>query len=73
MRKFNLEEYLQNPWRKVVTRDGRSVRIVCTDKKGSEYPIIALIDEEYEERVLKYTKMEHIILLMKVSMTFSSI
>ena len=42
MKQFNLEEYLKNPSRKVVTRDGRNVRILCTDAKG-DYPIVALI------------------------------
>ena len=32
MKPFNLEEYLKNPKRKVITRDGRPVRIICTDK-----------------------------------------
>jgi hypothetical protein len=27
----------------VITRDGRSVRVLCTDRTHSEYPIIALI------------------------------
>lgn len=40
--KFSLDEYLNNPSRKVVTRDGHSVRIICTDRKGCT-PIIALI------------------------------
>lgn len=31
MKPFNLEEYLKNPSRKVVTRDGRAVKIYCTD------------------------------------------
>ena len=44
MRPFSLEEYLKNPERKIVTRDGRSVRIKCTDRKSNYYPIIALID-----------------------------
>ena len=44
MKPFSLEEYLKNPERKVVTRDGRSVRIKCTDRKSNYYPIIALID-----------------------------
>ena len=44
MRPFNLEEYLKNPERKVVTRDGKNVRIKCTDKKSDYYPIVALID-----------------------------
>ena len=42
MKQFNLEEYLKNPSRKGVTRDGRNVRILCTDAKG-DYPIVALI------------------------------
>ena len=29
---------------RIVTRDGRSVRVVCWDRKCDEYPIIALID-----------------------------
>lgn len=33
MKQFNLEEYLAHPERKVVTRDGKPVRIVCTDRK----------------------------------------
>ena len=31
MKPFNLEEYLKNPLRKVVTRDGQSVKIHCTN------------------------------------------
>lgn len=42
MKEFSLEEYLKNPNRKIVTRDGRNVRIICTDKKGTEYSVIAL-------------------------------
>ena len=42
MKQFILEEYLQNPSRKIVTRDGRNVRVLCTDAKGN-YPIVALI------------------------------
>ena len=43
MKPFNLEEYLKNPLRKVVTRDGRNVRIICTDAKGN-FPIIVLVE-----------------------------
>ena len=43
MKQFNLEEYLKNPNKKVVTRDGESVRIICTDYYG-EKPIIAKIE-----------------------------
>ena len=42
MKQFNLQEYIAHPERKVVTRDGRSVRIICTDRKG-DTPIIALV------------------------------
>lgn len=42
MKQFNLEEYLKNPNRKVITRDGESVRIVCTDVIGAIYPILAI-------------------------------
>ena len=44
MKAFNLKEYLKDPSRKVVTRDGRPVRIICTDRKGLDVkPIVALI------------------------------
>ena len=42
MKQFNLEEYKKNPNRKVITRDGRSVRILCTDQKGTVCSVIAL-------------------------------
>ena len=42
MKQFNLQEYLKNPTKKVITRDGRSARIICTDAKGN-FPIIALV------------------------------
>lgn len=48
MRQFNLEEYVKNPTRPIITRDGRAARIICTDRKGvgvdSPYPIVALIE-----------------------------
>lgn len=43
MKQFNLDEYLKNPNKKIVTRDGNSVRILCTDAKGN-FPIIALVE-----------------------------
>ena len=43
MKQFSLEEYIKDPSRKVVTRDGRPVRIVCTDRKGGgDHPVVAL-------------------------------
>lgn len=47
MKEFSLEEYLKNPDREVVTRDGRKVRIICTDRKG-DTPIIALVYDANE-------------------------
>lgn len=58
MKPFNLEEYLKNPSRKVVTRDGRKVtRFLCTDARG-RCPIVALV-ENYSSTVdtaRQYTK-----------------
>ena len=44
MEQFSLEKYLANPSRKLVTRDGRRVRIICTDMKSTTYPVVALIE-----------------------------
>ena len=50
MKEFNLDEYLKNPSQKVVTRDGREVRIICTDVKSQmNKPFIALIKEDEDE------------------------
>lgn len=43
MKEFSLEEYLKNPDRKVVTRDGRPVRIICTDADTKCGPIVAVV------------------------------
>ena len=55
MKPFSLEEYIKNPNRKVVTRNGRSARIICTDAKGN-YPIVVLIEEGGYDNALSYTK-----------------
>ena len=55
MKPFNLNEYLANPSREIITEDGRPVRIVCTDAKA-KYPIVALVEEDEKEKVFKYTK-----------------
>ena len=45
MRPFNLDEYLKNPTKKIVTRDKRNARIICTNKKSMQgYTVVALID-----------------------------
>ena len=57
MKQFNLEEYLKNPNKKVVTRDGRKVtRFLCTDLKN-EFPIVAAVESckgAYPEELLTY-------------------
>ena len=53
MKEFNLTEYLKDPSQKVVTRDGREVRIICTDRKETQ-PIIALVTKNWKEEVRSY-------------------
>lgn len=59
MKQFSLDEYLKNPQRRIVTRKGASVRIICTDKvcnkKVSQKPIIALVDFGDREIVYPYS------------------
>lgn len=43
---FNLEKWLKDKSRKVVTRDGRSVRIICIDRKGKSGNIVGLVGED---------------------------
>ena len=45
MKHFSLKEYLKNPARKVVTREGNSVEIIHTDGEGG-CPIGALVTKE---------------------------
>ena len=58
MKRFSLEEYLKNPSKKVVTRMGRKVRIICTDREDSIYPIVALVKDDNRELdiLVAYTK-----------------
>ena len=55
MEQFSLEKYLANPSRKVVTGDGRKVKILCTNRK-SPYPIVALVEnhDNDNENVCSY-------------------
>ena len=52
MKPFNLKTYLENPTRKIVTRDGYPVRIICTDanvlykdftKNSNEYNLYSIV------------------------------
>jgi len=46
MKPFDLQEYLENKEHKIATRDGRPVRIICTDSPIPDYPIVGFIGEE---------------------------
>ena len=48
MKQFSLKEHLANPSRKVITRDGRPARIICTNTKG-KYPVVALVETDDRE------------------------
>ena len=55
MEQFNLEKYLANPSRKVVTRNFRNVRIICTDRNNN-FPIVALVVYDDYDEIYSYTK-----------------
>jgi len=53
MTQFNLEEWLQDKSRKVVTRRGNPVRIICTDRKHGEDDLpIVFLEETNDGEVL---------------------
>ena len=57
MEKFNLEKYLANPSRKVVTRDGKNVRILCTDRKLDSKEVVGLtMNNDGTEGLLSWSK-----------------
>lgn len=53
MKQFSLEEYLANPSKKVVTRDGRSVKIHCTNYVGAQHIIAQVGSNEYSSSFCK--------------------
>lgn len=53
MKEFNLNEYLKDLSQKVVTKDGRKVRIICTNAKN-EFPVIVLITNDDKEVLMDY-------------------
>lgn len=56
MKQFSLEEYLKNPDRKVITRDGRPVRIISTDKLGAIHVIASFPHtDNNSELIFSYT------------------
>lgn len=57
MEQFSLEKYLANPSRKLVTGDGRKVKILCTNRK-SPYPIVALVENHDSDNESVYSYRE---------------
>ena len=41
MKPFSIKEHLEHPEWKVVTREGKPVRILCTDLDDNDYPVAA--------------------------------
>lgn len=44
MKQFSLNEYFKDVNRKVVTREGKQVRIICTDAPVKNYPIAGYVN-----------------------------
>lgn len=55
MKPFNLDEYLKNPSKKVITRTGKNAHIRCTDVKNELYPVLALVEIGDHESPTLYT------------------
>lgn len=56
MRQFNLQVYLENPDRKIVTRDGCKARVICTNRNSERYPVVALVQRGIFENTYCYTR-----------------
>ena len=54
MKQFSIYEHLKNPSRKIITRDGRPARIICTDAQCS-YPVVALVKDRGTETTYNFT------------------
>ena len=50
MKPFNLEEAKQG--KPVCNKAGRNVRILCFDRKGEDFPIVALHDNQNGEELI---------------------
>lgn len=56
MKQFSLKACIERPYRKIMTRNGRNVRIICTNRLDENYPIIALLSNKDSEDLFSYTK-----------------
>lgn len=53
MKQFSLDEYLKNPSKRIVTRTGLPVRIICTDA-DNEQCVLGLVRLKIGEVVFEY-------------------
>lgn len=63
-RPFNLKDYLENPERSIETRDGRKVRIICTDAHHCGYDvgmvnIVAIVNDSSDIRLSNRNHVEY--------------
>lgn len=54
--RFTIEEWQTNPKRRVVTQDGKDVRILCVDRMGEkrELPVVALVSYGETEALCEF-------------------
>ena len=52
MKPFSIKEHLEHPEWKVVTREGKPARILCTDLDDNDYPVAAVVGNFHVD---KYT------------------
>lgn len=58
MKKEIIKPFSLETWKngaKIKTREGHEARIICTDAKDEEYPIIGLVTDYGEEHIVYYT------------------
>jgi len=57
MKKFNLDVCMKKHGGKCETKDGRGVRLLATDRRGGEYPLVGLVmGENGDEEVHSWTQ-----------------
>lgn len=55
IRKFTLEQYLKDTTQEVITRNGKPVKIIYTDMKNTDFPIVAIINIDGTDNIFRYT------------------
>lgn len=74
MEQFNLQAFLKNPNRPIVTRDGHAARIICTNRVDKTHSILALLfedEEEIEKKFINILQKVNIIQTQSVHMIYA--